>query len=427
MTISQHFDTNQFVTQETLPSIFANLNLISDGSKKTSILNHFFRNQFFKLLNRIDNGFITLHDTIGSNTFGDNDSELKCEITIYDLSSYSKIALGGSNGSAQAYIEGLWSSDNPTSLIRILVRNRDILNEMESGLSTISQSALKIWHSFNRNTKQGSKKNIAAHYDLGNSFFKLFLDQRMMYSSALYQTGDDLNSASQRKLKRICDKLQITNKDHVIEIGSGWGGFACYAAKTTGCKITTVTISQEQYSEAVKQVKQQKLEHLVSVKLQDYREIKGTYDKLVSIEMIEAVGHQYLDSYFNKINHLLKPDGKAMIQAIVIDDAHYQRALKEVDFIKRYIFPGSFIPCYKVISETANQNKLNITEVFDMGLSYAQTLRDWRKLFYQNLDQMKAQGFDANFLRMWEFYLCYCEGGFDEHAISVGQITFTKA
>ena len=427
MTISQHFDTNQFVTQETLPSIFANLNLISDGSKKTSILNHFFRNQFFKLLNRIDNGFITLHDTIGSNTFGDNDSELKCEITIYDLSSYSKIALGGSNGSAQAYIEGLWSSDNPTSLIRILVRNRDILNEMESGLSTISQSALKIWHSFNRNTKQGSKKNIAAHYDLGNSFFKLFLDQRMMYSSALYQAGDDLNSASQRKLKRICDKLQITNKDHVIEIGSGWGGFACYAAKTTGCKITTVTISQEQYNEAVKQVKQQKLEHLVSVKLQDYREIKGTYDKLVSIEMIEAVGHQYLDSYFNKINHLLKPDGKALIQAIVIDDAHYQRALKEVDFIKRYIFPGSFIPCYKVINETANQNKLNITEVFDMGLSYAQTLRDWRKLFYQNLDQMKAQGFDANFLRMWEFYLCYCEGGFDEHAISVGQITLTKS
>ena len=427
MTISQHFDTNQFVTQETLPSIFANLNLISDGSKKTSILNHFFRNQFFKLLNKIDNGFITLHDTIGSNTFGDNDSELKCEITIYDLSSYSKIALGGSNGSAQAYIDGLWSSDNPTSLIRILVRNRNILNEMESGLSTISQSALKIWHSFNRNTKQGSKKNIAAHYDLGNSFFKLFLDQRMMYSSALYQAGDDLNSASQRKLKRICDKLQITNEDHVIEIGSGWGGFACYAAKTTGCKITTVTISQEQYSEAVKQVKQQKLEHLVSVKLQDYREIKGTYDKLVSIEMIEAVGHQYLDSYFNKINHLLKPDGKALIQAIVIDDAHYQRALKEVDFIKRYIFPGSFIPCYKVINETANQNKLNITEVFDMGLSYAQTLRDWRKLFYQNLDQMKAQGFDANFLRMWEFYLCYCEGGFDEHAISVGQITFTKA
>ena len=427
MTISQHFDTNQFVTQETLPSIFANLNLISDGSKKTSILNHFFRNQFFKLLNRIDNGFITLHDTIGSNTFGDNDSDLKCEITIYDLSSYSKIALGGSNGSAQAYIEGLWSSDNPTSLIRILVRNRDILNEMESGLSTISQSALKIWHSFNRNTKQGSKKNIAAHYDLGNSFFKLFLDQRMMYSSALYQTGDDLNSASQRKLKRICDKLQITNKDHVIEIGSGWGGFACYAAKTTGCKITTVTISQEQYNEAVKQVKQQKLEHLVSVKLQDYREIKGTYDKLVSIEMIEAVGHQYLDSYFNKINHLLEPDGKALIQAIVIDDAHYQRALKEVDFIKRYIFPGSFIPCYKVINETANQNKLNITEVFDMGLSYAQTLRDWRKLFYQNLDQMKAQGFDENFLRMWEFYLCYCEGGFDEHAISVGQITLTKS
>ncbi len=426
MTTSQYFDATQFINQESIPSVFANLALQDNDVIGASYVHGFFRTQFFKLLGKIDRGFITIIDPLNSTSFGDPESDLKCEIRIFDHNTYTKIAMGGSNGSAQAYIDGLWSADHPTALIRIIVRNRDVLDKMESGLSTLTQSALKVWHSFNRNSKQGSKKNIAAHYDLGNDFFKLFLDEKMMYSSGLYQQGDTLNCASERKLRRICNTLELSANDHVIEIGSGWGGFACFAAKTTGCKITTVTISQEQFSETVNQVKQQGLEQLVTVKLQDYRDIEGQYDKLVSIEMIEAVGHQYLDNYFGKINSLLKVNGKALIQAIVIDDTHYQRALKEVDYIKRYIFPGSFIPCYEVITKTAKQNHLEIDDVFDMGLSYAQTLRDWRKRFYENLEKIKAKGYDASFLRMWEFYLCYCEGGFDEQAISVGQITFSK-
>lgn len=220
--------------------------------------------------------------------------------------------------------------------------------------------------------------------------------------------------------------MDLDEGDHLIEIGSGWGGFACYAAKATGCRITTVTISQEQYSEAIKAVKKENLEHLVSVKLQDYRDIEGQFDKLVSIEMIEAIGHQYLDVYFRKINSLLKKNGKALIQAIVIDDSEYEAALTRVDFIKRYIFPGGFMPCYRVITENAARNRLMIEDLHDMGLSYAQTLRDWRKLFYQHIETIKRRGYDEQFQRMWEFYLCYCEGAFDERATSVGQILFRK-
>ena len=417
---------SEFISSESLPSIFANLELPVGSDQQRSMVHRFFRTQFFALLEKLDDGYIELNDPIGSHKVGNATSDLHCKITLYDISTYTKIALGGSNGSAQAYIDGLWSSDNPANLIRIIVRNRDVLDAMESGLSKFAQLALKGWHALNRNSKSGSKKNIAAHYDLGNDFFKLFLDKSMMYSSALYQSGDDLDQAAQRKLQRICTTLELNEHDHVIEIGSGWGGFACFAARTTGCKVTTVTISQEQFNEAQKQVEEQGLSELVSVKLQDYRDIEGTFDKLVSIEMIEAVGHHYLDGYFNKINKLLKTNGKALLQAIVIDDAQYERALKEVDYIKRYIFPGSFIPCYSVITQTSGANNLMLENLYDMGYSYAQTLRDWRKRFYQHHQDITELGYDPRFKRMWEFYLCYCEGGFDERAISVGQILFRK-
>ena len=426
MTAQKYFDSTQFASGESIPSRFAKLELAPTADQDSSLVQRFFRTQFFKLLANIENGCIHINDPFGSFTFGDPSSDLRCRIAIYNVATYTKIALGGSNGSGQAYIDGLWSSDNPTALIRILVRNRDVLDSMESGLTSFAQLALKAWHALNRNSKQGSRKNIAAHYDLGNDFFKLFLDQRMMYSSGLYQEGDDLERASQRKLDQICTSLELNQHDHIVEIGSGWGGFACYAAQKTGCKVTTVTISQEQYNEAVKQVRKHGLEERVTVKLQDYRDIQGTFDKVVSIEMIEAVGHQYLDGYFGKINTLLKPGGKALIQAIVIDDSQYQRALKEVDYIKRYIFPGSFIPCYSIISHSAGNNHLMLESLHDMGLSYAQTLRDWRKRFYQQLPTIEQQGYDKPFQRMWEFYLCYCEGGFDEQAISVGQILFRK-
>ena len=387
----------------------------------------FFRKKFNAAFDQIKNGYLIVDDSFGRQCFGDINSDLKCHITIKKQDTYKQLALAGSNGSAEAYIEGHWCCDNPSNLVRILLRNRDLLDSMETGLARAAQFLYQAWHQFNRNSKSGSKKNIAAHYDLGNDFFALILDKRMMYSSALYEKNDNLDDASNRKLQRICDELKISEQDTVIEIGSGWGGFACYAAKNTGCKITTITISQEQFSAATEQVYKQNLQHLVTVKLIDYRDIDGQFDKLVSIEMIEAVGHQYVDQYFKKINQLLKPNGQAMLQAIVIDDDRYEQALKEVDYIKRFIFPGSFIPCYSLIQSVAKNNNLYLDDQFDMGSSYAQTLRDWRQQFYKKIQEVEQLGYDDHFQRMWEFYLCYCEGGFEERAISVGQIRFTKS
>lgn len=422
-------NASQFERIERLPTEFmktmASMPEATCGSANLMFAK-FFRKQFIGLLNKLERGQITLIDSMGTVKIGDDNADLSCEIRLADINSYTHIALSGANGSAQAYIDGLWSTNNLADLIRIFVRNRAVLEKMESGLAKFAQLLYRRWHARNKNTRQGSRKNIAAHYDLGNEFFRLFLDDKMMYSSALYSKGDTLQQASDRKLQRICDALEISATDHVIEIGSGWGGFACYAAATTGCKVTTVTISQEQYNEANKRVAEQGLQERVQVKLQDYRDIEGTYDKLVSIEMIEAVGHQYLNTYFAKINSVLKENGKALIQAIVIDDEQYQGALKRVDYIKRYIFPGGFMPCYSVISQFAAKNRLMLEDLHDMGLSYAQTLRDWRKRFYQQLETIKAQGYDTQFQRMWEFYLCYCEGAFDERATSVGQILFRK-
>ncbi len=424
-----HFNASQFEKIESLPSMFAHsfVNAQSSATNTASAaIARFFRARFTSLLGSLKGGKITLVDPQGTLVLGDETAELQCHIHVGDISTYTQIALGGANGCGQAFIDGLWTTNRLTELIRIFVRNRLVLQKMDSGFAKFAQFAYRCWHAQNRNTRSGSKRNIAAHYDLGNDFFRLFLDDRMMYSSALYSAGDNLQKASDRKLQRICDALDLDEADHLIEIGSGWGGFACYAAKTTGCRITTVTISQEQYSEAIKAVKKENLEHLVSVKLQDYRDIEGQFDKLVSIEMIEAIGHQYLDVYFGKINSLLKKNGKALIQAIVIDDSEYEAALTRVDFIKRYIFPGGFMPCYRVITENAARNRLMIEDLHDMGLSYAQTLRDWRKLFYQHIETIKQRGYDEQFQRMWEFYLCYCEGAFDERATSVGQILFRK-
>ncbi|MBX2848110.1 MAG: cyclopropane-fatty-acyl-phospholipid synthase family protein [Acidiferrobacterales bacterium] len=427
------YKNNEFISPPlktvNLPSIFSEKHIKTDADKPLKSWQAFFRSKFIALFSQLNNGCIVFEDALETSTFGNCNDELRCHIKVHDPSAYTQFALAGSNGSASAYIQGLWDCNCPTTLIRILLRNRNQLDRMENGIAKIRQLISQISHSLNRNSKIGSKRNIAAHYDLGNEFFRQFLDQRMMYSAALYEDSvplEDLQSASDRKLKRICDVLNLNSKDSVVEIGTGWGGFACYAAANTGCKVTTITISEEQYLEAKAKVEQQNLSHLVTVKLVDYRDLDGQFDKLVSIEMIEAVGHQYMDKYFSKINHLLKPDGQALLQAIVIDDNQYQRALKEVDFIKRFIFPGSFLPSYSLIKETASNNQLSIDEIYDMGSSYAQTLQDWRKRYYQQINVIDEMGYDDQFKRMWEFYLCYCEGGFLERAISVGQILFNK-
>ena len=353
-------------------------------------------------------------------------SDLHAVIEVHDKKLLELMFKNGVLGAAEAYIAGYWSSENLVELIQILARNRDVLDKMNQNIiSQASQVLLKAWYKSRKNSVDGSRKNIAEHYDLSNDFFKLFLDPSMMYSSAMFKDAEmTLAQASDYKKEIICQKLQLKPLDHVVEIGSGWGGFAIYAAQHYGCKVTTITISQAQYDEAVQRIQAAGLSHRVEVQLKDYRQLQGKFDKLVSIEMIEAVGEQFLPTYFKQCRALLKPQGLALIQAITIEDARYKKALDTVDYIKRYIFPGSFIPCISVLTQTASEQKLRLKQLEDIGQSYAQTIHHWRKNFLDAKAQVLALGFDENFIRMWAFYLCYCEGGFKEGVISDVHLLF---
>ena len=376
-----------------------------------------------KPLKDLQGGCIGFSGTV-TGQVGDATSDLQCHIAVLDSTLFSLVVQQGVLGAAEGYLRGYWTCDDLVVLVQILVRNRDRLDQMNSSLvARFSQLALRLWYAGRRNDIQGSQRNIAEHYDLSNDFFKLFLDPTLMYSSAVFESRNQtLDAASIHKLDLICQKLELKPFDHVVEIGSGWGGFAIYAAKHYGCQVTTVTISHAQYDEAIARVKQAGLEHRVTVRMQDYRDIQGQFDKLVSIEMIEAVGHQYLSTYFEQCRKLLKPNGLALIQAITIDDARYEKALKTVDYIKRYIFPGSFIPCASLLVDQAAQQRLRTVGLQDIGQSYALTLNHWRQRFFAALPEVRELGFDERFIRMWEFYLCYCEGGFKEGAISTIQL-----
>ena len=353
-------------------------------------------------------------------------SDLHAVIEVHDKKLLELMFKNGVLGAAEAYIAGYWSSENLVELIQILARNRDVLDKMNQNIiSQASQVLLKAWYKSRKNSVDGSRKNIAEHYDLSNDFFKLFLDPSMMYSSAMFKDAEmTLAQASDYKKEIICQKLQLKPLDHVVEIGSGWGGFAIYAAQHYGCKVTTITISQAQYDEAVQRIQAAGLSHRVEVQLKDYRQLQGKFDKLVSIEMIEAVGEQFLPTYFKQCRALLKPQGLALIQAITIEDARDKKALDTVDYIKRYIFPGSFIPCISVLTQIASEQKLRLKQLEDIGQSYAQTIHHWRKNFLDAKAQVLALGFDENFIRMWDFYLCYCEGGFKEGVISDVHLLF---
>ncbi|MGN6280194.1 class I SAM-dependent methyltransferase [Frateuria sp.] len=374
---------------------------------------------------------VVIVDALGRVELGrhaDGEVPLRVQVHVDDPRFYRLVAANGSVGAGEAYMEGLWRCDDLVALIRVMVRNRDLLDGMETGVARLGGWALRAWHALNRNTRQGSRRNIAAHYDLGNTLFDLFLSDDLMYSSAIFAHEDEpLEVASLRKLQRICDKLALGPDDHVLEIGSGWGGFALHAATHHGCRVTTTTISQEQYDLACERVRAAGLGDRVTVLLQDYRELRGRYDKVVSIEMIEAIGAAYMPTYFATITRLLKDDGQALIQAITIEDHRYARALKSVDYIKRYIFPGSFIPAVSAMLEAARQaSDLRLFHLEDIGPSYALTLKHWRKRFLAKRDHVLAAGYDERFVRMWEFYLAYCEGGFRERSIGDVQMLLTR-
>ncbi len=349
-------------------------------------------------------------------------------IHVNDHRVYQQILAGGALGSGESFIQGQWSSPDLPEVIRLFTANMSVLQSMNASRSLWMKLGLKLAHFFNRNTLAGSRKNISAHYDLGNDFFSLFLDETMMYSAAVYPSPDaSLEQAAAHKLDLLCDQLQLTAEDHLLEIGTGWGGMAVHAARRHGCKVTTTTISQEQYEYALQRVKEEGLEDQVTVLCDDYRDLTGQYDKLVSIEMIEAVGHRFYQNYFNKCSSLLKPNGLMVIQAITIADQRYDQASKSVDFIQKYIFPGGSLPSVEVISQhIAQDTDMQIVHLRDITEDYANTLADWRERFFNELDTVKAQGFDENFIRMWDFYLSYCEGGFRERVISTVQLAFAK-
>ena len=382
-------------------------------------LDRWLRRRVIERMQAITRGRLIIRDELGETVIGRDDG-LTAEVRIHDSNFWRLMATGGSVGAAEAYMAGMWDSPDLVGVIQVLARNRDALDAMEQGGARITGLLLAVWHRFNRNSVQGSRRNIAAHYDLGNAFFSAWLDQRMMYSSALFlEPGDSLEQAQVNKLDRICRKLDLKPSDHLLEIGTGWGGLAIHAAAHYGCRVTTTTISKEQFDYAQAAVRQAGLEDRVELLMQDYRDLTGNYDKLVSIEMIEAVGHDYLDTYLGRIDALLKPDGLALLQAITIEDFRYRTALKSVDFIKRYIFPGSFIPSVSAVTASmARATRLGLVELADFGTSYALTLKAWRERFEAAWSEIAAMGFDETFRRRWRYYLAYCEGAFRERAIS---------
>jgi cyclopropane-fatty-acyl-phospholipid synthase len=386
------------------------------------------RSGVLRRLGALRHGHLILEEATHTSEFGCREAPLRARVQVRDTAFYRDVALRGSVGAAESYMEGQWDSDDLVSLVRILVANRELLDGLEGGAARLSGWVLRAAHALRRNTRAGSRRNIAAHYDLGNEFFALFLSKDLMYSSALWEPGTDtLEHASQRKLARICARLELKASDHVLEIGTGWGGFALYAAAHHGCRVTTTTISLEQQRLALECVRQAGLAERVTVLLEDYRTLSGAYDKLVSIEMVEAIGAAFLPTYFGKVTQLLKAEGLALLQAITIEDHRYSQALHSVDFIKRHVFPGSFIPSIQAMLEAKTRvSDLALVHLEDFGLSYAATLAAWRAAFLARADEVRAQGFDERFLRMWNFYLAYCEGGFRERSIGVAQLLFAR-
>ncbi len=341
---------------------------------------------------------------------------------------YRKVALGGALGAGEAYIEGLWSADDLTTLIRILAVNEAAFAGLNGPMTWLAAAAARFAHALRRNSRAGSRANIAAHYDLSNAFYALWLDETMTYSSAVFESpAMSLADAQRAKLERVCRKLGLQPGHRVVEIGSGWGSFALHAAGRHGCHVTTTTISRAQSALARERIAAARLGHRIDLLELDYRDLHGQFDRLASIEMIEAVGWQYYDAYFARLASLLRPDGAACIQAITMPDRYYERARRQVDFIKHFVFPGSCIPSLGAIAgSVARATDLTIHSVEDLTPHYVLTLRRWRENFMAALPQVRRLGFDEAFVRLWEYYLSYCEAGFAERTIGLHQVVLVK-
>ena len=371
---------------------------------------------------------LVVHENGQQWRFGNKCKQQSHHLYVHHPKFYSSVVLGGSLGAAESYIQGEWSTDDLTGLLRFFLENAHTLKRLDAGFGKILVPVHKAYHKLHPNTIKGSRANIVAHYDLGNDFFTNFLDPSMMYSCAYFERSNTtLEEASIAKIDRICRKLALSPHEHVVEIGSGWGAFAVHAAQKYGCSVTTTTLSREQYRMTCDRVKQEGVDDRVTVMMADYRKLNGVFDKLVSIEMIEAVGWQHYPEYFSTCSRLLKSDGRMLIQSIVIQDQLYERAKRHVDFIKRYIFPGGCLPSITNLCTTATTyTDLQIINLEGITNHYIQTLTEWRKRFNRARNYYRSRGFSDAMMRMWNYYFCYSIAGFAEGRIGTIQMMFAK-
>ncbi len=374
-------------------------------------------------------GRLTVVDGQRRETFGgDGQSDLAATITIASPAAYRRLVLGGSLGGAEAYLRGEWTADDLPAALRILAANLDAADRFESVLARALNLPTTVGHRLRRNNRRGSRRNIREHYDLGNDLFALFLDETMTYSCGVFEREDaSLHEASVAKLDLVCRKLALDADHRILEIGGGWGSFALHAARHYGCHVTTTTVSRAQYDVATARVAAAGLGDRVTVLLEDYRDLRGTFDRLVSIEMIEAVGARYLPDYFAACAARLAPGGQMLLQGIVLPEYRYRAYLRSADFVQRYVFPGGALTSLGAIAQAIGAGTdLSVLHVEDLSPHYARTLRLWREAFLARRDDARRLGYDERFVRLWEFYLAYCEAGFAEHCTSVVQMLLTR-
>jgi cyclopropane-fatty-acyl-phospholipid synthase len=381
----------------------------------------------YRLLSKLHYGKVTLLEGASSHEFvGSKGQEIgEVIVKINNKKFFSNVLLTGTNGAAHSYIQGHWETDNLAKLIEIIIVNEKVFQEIDNKFTVITRIVTNFVDFIRKNTKNHAKRNILMHYDLSNEFFQLFLDKKMIYSCALYESENtDLDTASVHKLKTICDSLKLSPTDHLLEIGSGWGGLAIFAAENYGCKVTTTTVSDKQFEHVKSEVERLHLQDIVEVLNKDYRDLSGQYDKLVSVE---AVGHMYFETFFQKCNDLVKPGGLFFLQAITINDKAYQQAKVDIDFIKKYIFPGGCLPSMRVIHESiAKCTQMQLVNSYEIGSHYVKTLSDWMTRFNARLDIIKSLGFTEQFIRTWQFYFCYCIAGFRQSYINNIHILWQK-
>ena len=396
--------------------------------QKSTRMTSFFKSILFRKLKGINNGELTIIDGAKKHIFGIAGSAFKAELEVYSQEFYVFLGSGGTNGAAEAYTAGYWSSKNLLTLIQLIIKNKNTLLGLESGLARLTNPITKFIHKQRQNTLQGSKNNILAHYDLSNDFYKLWLDPTMTYSSGIFSRKESsMQDASVEKIDRICRKLNLSNKDNVLEIGTGWGSFAVHAAKNYGCKVTTTTISDNQFQYASELISNEGLSDKITLLSKDYRELEGVFDKVVSIEMIEAVGAEYVPGFFEKASSLLKKNGLMVLQGITYNDPNFDDYKNSVDFIRKYIFPGScLVAMPQILNAIKEKTDMVMIDSEDITQHYAKTLEIWREDFQKALPQVKELGFSESFTRIWNFYLVYCEAGFLENLIGDFQLVFAK-